>query len=64
MVPEKWSPQWGFESLSHESSALITRPRLLALVKKLTYSNNFAEITKLNFKLFLLGSYSRENVYF
>jgi hypothetical protein len=29
MVPEKWSPQWGLE-LSHESSALTTRPRLLA----------------------------------
>jgi hypothetical protein len=31
MVPEKWSPQWGFEPLSHESSALTTRPRLLAI---------------------------------
>ena len=30
---EKWSPQWGFEptTLSHESSALTTRPWRLAL---------------------------------
>jgi hypothetical protein len=32
MVPEKWSPQWGLNPppLSNESSALTTRPWLLA----------------------------------
>jgi hypothetical protein len=30
MVHEKWSPQWGFEPSTSQSSALTTRPRLLA----------------------------------
>jgi hypothetical protein len=36
MVPEKWSPQWGFklttlQPFSFESSALTTRPWLLTV---------------------------------
>ena len=38
MVPEKWSPQWGFElnsqPFSYESTAFTTRPRLLAFFAK------------------------------